>query len=139
MKILVVDDSPEDRLLAITYLSKAELKDKIDITESPNLTEGMAQVKTVKFDAIFLDLALPETKGLDTIKTMLNCLEQQNKEIPVIVLTGNEDYKLGREALDLGCFAFLIKGEAKKKEIERTLNYATYNNALPKRFSFFRK
>ena len=49
------------------------------------------------------------------------------KNIPIVVLTGTEDYKVGREAWSLGIKDYLIKDEIQSKDLSRALNFATYD------------
>jgi DNA-binding NarL/FixJ family response regulator len=140
MKVLLIDDKEEDRKLTQIYLSKStRIEEKIKIEESTNLTTGLDKIKKSNFDVVLLDLGLPETEGLNTVQKVLEFIKSLNKQLPVIILTGLEDYKIGREAIRLGAKDFLIKGDAKMKEIERALIFATYTNNMPKRKSLFSK
>ena len=77
MEILLIDDSKEDRYLIVNLIQKIE-KD-IVIKECNCLKEGIQQISSSTYDAIILDLALPETDGIDTIKAILEHLEKHNK------------------------------------------------------------
>ena len=124
MKILVIDDSKEDRDLVISHIKKFEKK-QIKVDECCCLEEGMKKLESVNYDAILLDLALPETDGIETVETMIKHLEKHNKNTPVIVLTGMEDYSVGRKAWLLGIKDYLIKDEIQTKDLSRALTFAT--------------
>jgi DNA-binding response OmpR family regulator len=126
MKILVIDDSKEDRDLIINYIKKIEKAD-ITVDECNCLERGLNKLSKNNYDAIILDLALPETDGIETIEKTLEHLDKHNKTTPVIVLTGLEDYSVGRKAWLLGIKEFLIKDEVQSKDISRALSFATIN------------
>jgi len=123
MKILIIDDSKEDRYIIIDHIKNIK-KGKMDIHECDCLKDGIQKLSDYDFDALILDLGLPESDGLETIETILNHISNSNKNTPVIVLTGLEDYSLGRKAWSLGIKDFLIKDETHQKDISRALTFA---------------
>ena len=125
MKIIVIDDSKEDRDLIINYIKKIDANVMID--ECNCLKNGLKQLSSFNYDAVILDLALPETDGIETIQTTIEHLEKHNKNTPVIVLTGLEDYSVGRKAWTLGIKEYLIKDEIQSKDISRALDFAFRN------------
>ena len=133
MYILVIEDNKEYRKLISEYLTQEKLKEKFIIDESKNLTDSLPLINKKNYDVILLDLSLPDTEGIDTVKTLVKYLETIKKNIPIIVLTGNEDYKIGKEEFNFGIKDFLIKGETQTKELFRSLRFATYHKLLPSR------
>ena len=129
MKILLIDDSQEDRDLILTYIKKIHIKnDVIETKESKNLKEAFDILTKKTYDIIILDLKLPGSEGVETINKVNNFLKKINAPIPIIIVTGLEDYKTGRLAFDIGVKDFLIKDEMKSKELKRSLVFATYYN-----------
>lgn len=126
MKILVIDDSKEDRDLIINHIKKMEKNIVID--ECNCLKNGLQQLESFNYDAVILDLALPETDGIDTVKAVIEHLDKHNKNTPVIVLTGIEDYSVGRKAWLLGIKEYLIKDEVQTKDISRALTFAVLHS-----------
>lgn len=126
MKILVIDDSKEDRDLIINHIKKIE--NNIIVDECNCLKKGLKQLSSLNYDAVILDLALPETNGIDTVEAVINHLDKHNKNTPVIVLTGLEDYSVGRKAWLLGIKEYLIKDEIQSKDLSRALTFATLNS-----------
>jgi CheY-like chemotaxis protein len=129
MKILVVDDSREDRELLVTYIKQSKSIKRISIDESGCLMDALNKISINDYDVIILDLVLPETDGLQTIKTLKAAMKEGGKDIPVVVLTGFEDYGIGREAFSLGIKEFLIKDECETKTISRAIKFATSSAA----------
>jgi DNA-binding NarL/FixJ family response regulator len=124
MKILIIDDSKEDRDLIINHLK--QMNGRVMVCDESNcLQDGLKKMASTTFDAIILDLGLPETDGIETVETTLEHLEKHNQNTPVIVLTGLEDYSVGRKAWLLGIKDYLIKDEIQTKDLSRALTFAT--------------
>ena len=123
----MIDDSKTDRDLIIKHIEKIE-KRKIEVDECDCLAEGQRKLLSFNYDAIILDLALPETDGIDTVQAIMEHLNKHNKNTPVIVLTGLEDYAVGRQAWMLGIKDYLIKDEIQSKDLSRALAFATINS-----------
>jgi two-component system sensor histidine kinase UhpB len=130
MKILLIDDSKEDRDLFVNYLKKIENDIKLEqIDECNCLEDGLKKLSSFNYDAVILDLALPEMDGIETVRTTIDHLNKHNKNTPVIVLTGLEDYSVGRKAWMLGIKEYLIKDEVQTKDLSRALTFATINSS----------
>ncbi len=132
MKILVIDDCKEDRELAITYIHKTNSIPNISADESNCLEDALNKIEKNYYDVIILDLMLPRIDGIDTIKKVQSFLQKQEKNIPIIILTGLEDLKLGRKALGLGIKEFLIKDELQIDDLSRAIKCATYGKKIEK-------
>ena len=130
MKILVIDDSKEDRDLIINHIKKIK-KSNIIVDECNCLKQGLIKLTSHNYEAIILDLALPETDGIETVEIILNHLNKHNKNTPIIVLTGLEDYSIGRKAWSLGIKDYLIKDEIQTKDLSRALTFATLKSTKP--------
>ncbi len=132
MKILVIDDCKEDRELAITYIHKTNTIPNILTDESNCLEDALNKIEKNYYDVIILDLLLPRSDGIETIKKTQSFLRKQEKNIPIIILTGLEDLKLGRKALGLGIKEFLIKDELQIDDLSRAIKCATYGKKIEK-------
>jgi len=129
MKILVIDDSKEDRDLILTHIKKINKTIKeptIEIEECNCLKDALNKLIFSSYDIIILDLILPETDGIKTIEKVIEHLQKIKKEIPIIIITGVEDYSIGREAWSLGVKDYLIKGEIQTQDLSRALKFASY-------------
>ena len=129
MKILIIDDCEADRELIVNYLKNINIKnDIIKATQAKTLKEAFTLLMNKSFDIIILDLKLPESEGIETLINLNNFLKEQEKPIPIIILTGFDDYKVGKMAMDLGAKDFLIKDEIRSKALKQSLVFATYYN-----------
>ena len=135
MNVLIIDDSQADRDTAISHLEELEVDEQTNITEAESLTSGIVMLKQYDYDIIILDLALPEADGIDTITKVFTCLQSQKKVIPIIIMTGSGDYKMGKRAYKMGITDYIIKGseerEDEKKNLRRAISFATYPRNLP--------
>jgi len=133
MKILIIDDNPADRNIIQDYINITDETTKIITEECPCLTEALNKLEKNQYDIIILDLGLPESTGIETIKLVIEHLKNIRKDIPIIILTGFEDFSLGKKAFKLGIKDYLIKGETEPKELQRAISFATYDHSLPSR------
>lgn len=126
MRILVIDDSKEDRDLIITYIHKTNSIPNFSSDECNCLQDALKKLKENDYDVIILDLILPETDGIETIQEIKNFLDNNDNNTPIIILTGLEDYSLGTKALSLGIKEFLIKDELQIDDLSRAIKCATF-------------
>lgn len=75
----------------------------VDVAGTGNEAQTLAFVND--YDAIVLDLALPDRNGL----TVLQALRKEGKTTPVIVLTGSKESMSTVRALDTGADDYLTK------------------------------
>jgi signal transduction histidine kinase/CheY-like chemotaxis protein len=73
-----------------------------------------------EFDAILLDLSLPDSQGLDTIERMSQMLPR----LPLVILTGLTDGHIATEAVREGAQDYLVKGEIDPHGLSRAIQYA---------------
>ena len=67
-----------------------------------------------------LDLNLPDNQGIETLVRV----ESEFPEIPIIVLTGQEDEAIAVEAVKQGAQDYLVKGTVDGNQLVRSLRYA---------------
>ncbi|MCU0559403.1 MAG: response regulator [Desulfobacterales bacterium] len=101
IKVLLVDDEKEFvDLLGERMSSRGmEVKSTTSAKDALKISEGQA------FDAIVLDLMMPEMDGLEVLKN----LKATRPELQVILLTGHGTIEKGVEAMRLGAMDFVEK------------------------------
>src|SRR5690348_11352639 len=122
MNILLVEDNEADaRLFAelLTELAGRPFK----LTATGTLADAVAKIGG--HDVVFLDLSLPDAHGLSTLTRMV----QAARNVPIVVLTGNEDDRLAVEAMKAGAQDHPVKGEITPSLIARTARYAVERKA----------
>ncbi|MFC1597565.1 response regulator [Planctomycetota bacterium] len=100
-KVLLVDDE-----LEFTQVLSERMESRgVDVDVAASGHEAVEKVKGTSYDAIVLDLAMPEMDGIDTLKHLL----EANPDLQVILLTGHATLEKGIEAIRLGAMDFLEK------------------------------
>jgi two-component system, NarL family, sensor histidine kinase UhpB len=103
-KILLVEDSTSDAMLMEEMLSNVEdFPHSVQHVES--LKQSKEQLEGTKYDAVILDLSLPDSTGLKTYTTM----RSMAPDTPIIIMTGNDDRTQLVEAMNSGADNYLIK------------------------------
>lgn len=118
IKILYVDDDPDDLFLASTLL-KGIPDTSYELESAASLEEAIPKLDK-NFDAFLVDYRLGKDTGLELIRE----IKSLKKHAPVIMLTGMSAGHIDREALTLGASDYLIKGEFDAHTLDRTLRYA---------------
>jgi two-component system, OmpR family, response regulator len=99
MRALLVEDDATMALLAQQLLEQEGFA--VDHVMTGNEAQTLAFVN--EYDAIVLDLVLPDRNGL----TVLQALRKEGRQTPVIVLTGDQSATV--RALDAGADDYIIK------------------------------
>ena len=123
LNILLVEDNHEDVRQfqeMITELESDLFHPVIlHLTHAGSVREALRHAGTA-YDAILLDLTLPDSKGLDTV----NRIVESFKSTPVVVLTGIADTDTGIESVKGGAQDYLIKNEISSALLFRSIQYA---------------
>lgn len=121
INILLIEDDPDDALLVKEELNEAtnnkENNIEFNLSHIIRLAEGLELASKETFDAIVLDLSLPDCIGLDTFKKV----HSKYPLIPIIVLTGTQ---LSREPLRdciQGASGYLLKGYTNTESLVQTI------------------
>lgn len=100
-KVLVVDDDEAfGRLLAERMRHRG-----MEVETACSAAEALQRLEREGFDAVLLDLMMPEMDGIEALKRML----EKRPETQVILLTGHPSVSRGVEALKLGALDFILK------------------------------
>lgn len=100
-KVLIVDD--EKGFLDV--LSERMQSRGMEVTTATSAKEALQKLETETFDAIVLDLMMPEMGGIEALQR----IKEKNPDSEVILLTGQPSVSKGIEAMKLGASDFLVK------------------------------
>lgn len=118
-KILLVEDNPGDARLIKEALSEiAKLRFELIHCETAAQAEQLCSTQPP--DAILLDLGLPDSQGLETVRRIHAVAE----ETPIAVLTVRDDEQLAIRSLQEGAQDYLPKSQINAGLVWRTLRYA---------------
>ncbi len=119
MNILLIEDHKPYVVLLRELLTEYR-KQPFYLVHAECLEDGLALLKQGHFDAILLDLSLPDTYGHDTFKR----LHQQAPNLPIIVLTGIDDEELAIQLAQAGAQDYLVKSDLNMGILHRSIHYA---------------
>jgi CheY-like chemotaxis protein len=107
VRVLLVEDNPGDARLLRELLSREPIPGvTFDVTGAARLSDALERLEDAHFDAILLDLWLPDSDGVQTVTRV----RLGHGDTPVIVITGNTDEHVRFDALRAGAQDFLAKG-----------------------------
>jgi PAS domain S-box-containing protein len=120
LRILLIESDPKAAQLIRDML--VGMDRGMDLTWTDCLTKGIEQLvpENPRPDSILLDLSLPGSQGLNTLKQ----IRSRVLRVPVIVLAEMHDEELELEAMRAGAQDYHVKGEVDGKLLTRAIRYA---------------
>jgi sigma-B regulation protein RsbU (phosphoserine phosphatase) len=117
IEILLVEDSEADaRLCRINLESSLEMP--FILTHVTTLSEAIESVsKETPPTLVLLDLTLPDSAGLDTLKQLM----QAAGPVPISVFSGSDDFDLAAQAVAMGATDVLVKGRTDSYALARAV------------------
>jgi serine phosphatase RsbU (regulator of sigma subunit) len=116
--VLLVEDDEGDAVLAREWLH--DTGEPVTLRWARSLVEARRLITEV--DCVLLDLGLPDAVGLAGLRQ----LRGYAPRVPVVVLTGQEDERLGVAAVAAGAQDYLVKGQVTGVLLARTIRYAVH-------------
>lgn len=99
--VLIVDDNEKVLLAERRHLLAAGY----DVHSAATVAQAREAAAERRFDAVLLDLNLPDGNGLDYVEE----LRQANRAMAIVVITGQDDISVVVEAMRRGADNFLAK------------------------------
>jgi len=100
-RILVVDDEAPVREVLTEYF----VTEGYAVEEATSGVEALTAIRGGRADLVLLDVRMP---GLDGVQ-VLRRIRELDQNVPVIMVTANEDVGLAKETLKLGAFDYVAK------------------------------
>ena len=125
-EILLVEDDSGDAELLYELLEQVPNM-QFDVTHVTRLAEATEQTKVEPYDVILLDLALPDSQGVDTIRALVAAAPA----LTIVVLTGLDDEETGLAALRNGAQDYLVKGMVDSGAVTRAMRFAMQRHREP--------
>ncbi len=113
----------EDDTVAATLVTgqlRTVTNAKFEMTHVDTLGKGIEALGNGGFDAVLLDLMLPDSSGLDTFLRLQSAVP----DIPIVILSGTDDLSLAAKAVEEGAQSYLVKGKVNAEQLARSLRYA---------------
>lgn len=109
-QVLLVEDNPGDADL-IRELLEEDPSNVLDIWRAERLRDALDLLGRQPIDAIILDLNLPDSRGMDTLRR----IQDAAHGIPAIVVSGAMDASLAADAHDAGATDVFSKDETSNR------------------------
>ena len=117
--VLLVEDDADDARI-VRQMLMHDGAGRYEVETVTRLSAAKDRLLWGGVAVVLLDLGLPDSKGIDSVASLCTLAQ----EIPVVVLTGNEDEALGIESLRQGAEDYLVKGRVPGPVLLRIIRYA---------------
>ncbi len=124
LRILIIEDNPGDIIIIRELLKVSGAR--FVLSNATSLKESLDLLKSNHYDVILLDLGLPDSMGIRTLKEFLNF------EIfpPVVVMTGLDDEAIALASLREGAQDYLVKNRLDPENILKSIKYSIERKKL---------
>lgn len=125
LTLLLIEDNPGDARLIQEMVAETAAPGELTLEICALLSSGLQRLAEDGIDLILLDLSLPDSYGLDTLRRVL-----RQTAVPVVVLTGLNDQSVGVTAVHEGAQDYLIKGDINSQLLVRSIRYAVERHQI---------
>jgi diguanylate cyclase (GGDEF)-like protein len=119
IRILLVEDNQE-YARAVQMLLGEVSSEEYELIHVLRVQDALQQLDYSIFDTILLDLNLPDSAGYETFANV----HTHAPEIPIVVMSSDDDTALAVRTVREGAQDYLVKGEESLKVLTRAIQYA---------------
>lgn len=130
LKVLLVEDNPGDAKLVTALLSGPD-EIGFEVHHAKRLDEAATLLSKQSFDAVLLDLSLPDSNGMHSIDATKSQIEGQR--IPIVVITGHNADDQDLQSVQHGAEDYLLKSNLHAEVLSRSIRYAVERQRLKQR------
>ncbi|MFW6133043.1 MAG: PAS domain S-box protein [Planctomycetota bacterium] len=116
VRVLLAEDGESNRRLIQTFLQRAGA----EVALAENGREAVEHVRVEPFDAILMDMQMPEMDGYEATRL----LRREGCNVPILALTAHALNGDGRKSMDAGCDAHLTKPIDRGELLDAVARYA---------------
>jgi MinD-like ATPase involved in chromosome partitioning or flagellar assembly/CheY-like chemotaxis protein len=117
--VLLIEDSPDSAMLVNHFLGASKIAE-FRVVTSATLQGAREALGRDRFDAILLDLNLPDSRGIETFSRV----RDSARGAAIVILTAVEDEGVATAAIGHGAADYLIKGEVGGEGLARRIRFA---------------
>ena len=121
MRVLLVEDSPENAILMRAYLDNLALSLEL----AGNGVEALAKRQQRDYDLVLMDIQMPVMDGYTATREIRSWEKAHGRRrVPVVALTAHAAKEAGAESLAAGCDGHLAKPVERKDLVETIAQFA---------------
>ncbi len=121
IKVLLVEDSADNRLLIQAYLKKT----RCTVDTAENGVVAVEKFKAESYDIVLMDIQMPEMDGYEATKAIREWEKSNNRTpTPVIALTAHATVDDYNRSIAAGCTDHLVKPIKKERLFDALRKYA---------------
>ena len=113
--VLLIEDNPGDADLV--RLRLVESQSDVQVNCVTRLSDALACLEVETPSLVLLDLDLPDSHGAESFRRIM----RKAPNVPVVILSGQDDEALAIKAVHMGVQDYLIKGDITSKHLELSL------------------
>ena len=110
IRLLLVEDNAGRRAAAEAYAGRSRRGSRSHVTHAESMAEAVGCLAGESFDAILLDLSLPDSSGVETVAQA----NAAAPHLPIVVMTGLDDEATAMEAVRQGGPGFSDQGARRR-------------------------
>ena len=127
IQVLMIEDDLEYAEIIKMCLDEPDSMGlKFEVERADRLSVGLKLLDAARFDALLLDLTLPDSQGLETISRVI----AHGAQVPVLVMTNLGDETMAFEAMRLGAQDYMVKATSDSRYLKRAIWYAIERHKL---------
>lgn len=103
-RIVIAEDEEEVRKRIVKHINESDTEYRI-IGEAGDGELAIELVRELKPDILLTDICMPNVNGLELIRG----IREVDKELPIVVVSGYDEFSYAREAMSMGVREYLLK------------------------------
>ena len=120
LQVLLVEDNAGDARLIREMIADEPTEAQFRLKHVDRLSRGLESLSQKDVSLVLLDLSLPDSHGLDTFAKVF----AHSPDVPIIVLSGNDDQQLALYAVKSGAQDYLVKGKIDSALLLKAMQYS---------------
>lgn len=120
-----MEDNPGDAELVSLYLEN-DSESKIKVEKAQSLAEAVRAIRKRSYKAVILDLGLPDSQGLQSLKG----IQSVSEDLPIVVLSGICDLRISSEAVRIGAQEVLNKDTVSSASLVKSVLHAIEHHSI---------
>ncbi len=126
-RILIVEDNMMNIMVLRQFLERWGVKAEIAM----NGREAIDRIKEAHFDAVLMDIHMPEMDGIEATIEIRKLPEERKRNVPIIALTAENEMQFRQRVYEVGMNDYIFK-PFNPEDLKERLGYALYNSHINK-------